>query len=161
MKYCLLTILVFKAFYCYSQLPLESKEYTVTKTGFIYYTNKNYVAFVAPKNEKKHLQYEDFFTDSLGTAYYLPSNEGYPGLVISDIKKCEKKFVLTTPWMNHDTLIIAPVKISFTVYSYALREDQMKEITVHENYKLEDQTVDIISIFSLGMNVTLLKPFCN
>ena len=161
MKYFLLTILLFETYWCYSQLPLESKEYTVAKTGFIYYTNKNYVAFVAPKNEKQNLKYEDFFTDSLGTAYYLPSNEGYSSLVISDIKKCEKKFVLTMPWMNHDTLTIAPVQISFVVYSYALREDQMKEITVHEVYELENKSVDIISIFSLGVNVTLLKPFCN
>lgn len=161
MKYFLLTIFLFKTYFCFSQLPLESKEYTVTKTGFIYYSNKNFVAFVAPKNEKANLQYDDFFTDSLGTAYYLPSFEGYPSLVINDIKKCERKFPLSEPWMNNDTLTIAPVQISFTVHSYAYREDQMKEITVNEVYKLKDKTINIISIFSIGLNVTLLKPICN
>lgn len=161
MKYFLLTILIFKAFYCYSQLPLESKEYTVTKNGFIYYTNKNYVAFVAPKNEKNHLQYEDFFTDSLETAYYLPSNENYPSVVISDIKKCERKFLLSTPWMNKDTLTIAPVQISFIVYSYGYRENDMKQMTVNEIYKLDNKSISIVSVFGLGLNVILLKPVCN
>jgi len=161
MKYFSVFALLFKSYFCYSQIPLESKEYTITKTGFIYYTNKNYVAFVAPKNEKQNLQYDDFFNDSLGTAYYLPDKEGYPSLVISDIKNCEKKFKLAEAWMNNDTLIIAPVKISFIVYSYVMREDQMKEITVHEVYELNNKTIKIISVFGLGLNVTLLKPICN
>ncbi len=160
MKYLIFAIFIlFKSDFGYAQIPLEGKESTKTEIGFIYYTNKDYPTFVPEKAEKKELSYNDFSTDSLNFGYQLSREGGF--YYLKDFEKCGQKYKLYNFWNDSVFLTIIPVKIIYTVWAYAFREDQMKELRHIEKFKFFDKWVEIEAVGGMPINVTSLKPLCD